>query len=182
MTLYNQLKSAETITCLIDNETGEKMCNDKIISDVANSHYSNIGKLLAAKKKKDLWVENDFLKHHLKNDQQSFSFDAITPGEVADLIKGVKLSKPSGIEKIPIKLFKDASQVLVPEITFLFNPMDPNPAISARMVFPQSGHTRLEKRPFFQNFPHFSKIEAYKKYEPLIGVQYIILKPTKRSI
>ena len=56
------------------------------------------------------------------------------------------------------------------------NPIDPNPAISAHVVFPQSGHIRPEKRPFFQDFPHFSKIEPYKKYEPLIGVQYIILK------
>ena len=43
------------------------------------------------------------------------------------------------------------------------NPIDPNPAISARVVFPQSGHIRPEKRPFFQNCPHFSKIEPYKK-------------------
>ena len=57
--------------------------------------------------------------------------------------------------------------------------MDPNPAISARVVFPQSGHIRPEKHPFFQSFPHFSKIKPYKKYEPLIGVQYIILKPMK---
>ena len=40
-----------------------------------------------------------------------------------------------------------------------FNPIDPNPAISARVVLPQSGHIRPEKRPFFQRFPHFSKIE-----------------------
>ena len=45
----------------------------------------------------------------------------------------------------------------------IFNPIDPNPAISARAVFPQSGHIRPEKRPFFQKFPHFSKIESYKK-------------------
>ena len=64
----------------------------------------------------------------------------------------------------------------------LFNPIDPNPAISAHVVFPQSGHIRPEKQPFFQDFPHFSKIEPYKKYEPLIGVQYIILKLMKRSI
>ena len=64
----------------------------------------------------------------------------------------------------------------------LFNPIDPNPAISARAVFPQSGHVRPEKRPFFQRFPHFSKIEPQKKYKPLIGFQYIILKPTKSAI
>ena len=63
-----------------------------------------------------------------------------------------------------------------------FNPMDPNPAISACVVFPQSGHIRPEKRPFSRNFPHFSKIEPYKNYEPLIGVQYIVLKPMESSM
>ena len=43
------------------------------------------------------------------------------------------------------------------------NPIDPNPAISTHAVFPQSGHIRPEKRPFFQNFPHFSKLETTKK-------------------
>ena len=43
------------------------------------------------------------------------------------------------------------------------NPIDPNPAISARAVFPQSGRIRPEKRPFFQNFPHFSKIQPTKE-------------------
>ena len=55
--------------------------------------------------------------------------------------------------------------------------MDPNPAIFARVVFPQSGHISPEKLPIFRNFRHFSEIEPYKKFEPLIGVQYIILKP-----
>ena len=36
----------------------------------------------------------------------------------------------------------------------LFVPMDPNPAISAHAVFPQSGHIRPEKRPFFQKKIH----------------------------
>ena len=64
----------------------------------------------------------------------------------------------------------------------VFNPIDPNPAISAHAVFPQSGHIRPEKRPFFKNIPHFSKIKPCKKYEPLIGVQYIKLKLTENSI
>ena len=62
------------------------------------------------------------------------------------------------------------------------NPIDPNPAISARAVFPQSGHIRPEKRLFFRKFPHFSKIQPFKKYEPLIEVQYVILKPMKIDI
>ena len=55
--------------------------------------------------------------------------------------------------------------------------MDSNPAISAHAVFPQSGHIRPEKRPFFRNFPHFSKLESTRIQEPVIGVQYIKLKP-----
>ena len=31
----------------------------------------------------------------------------------------------------------------------ILNPIDPNPAISGHAVFPQSGHIRPEKRPFF---------------------------------
>ena len=58
---------------------------------------------------------------------------------------------------------------VLPSHSPTLNPTDPNPAISARVVFPQSGHIRPEKQPFFQKFPHFSKIEPYKKYEPLIG-------------
>ena len=45
-----------------------------------------------------------------------------------------------------------------------FNPLDPNPAIAAHAVFPQSGRSRPEKQPFFHIFPHFSKIEPFKKY------------------
>ena len=41
------------------------------------------------------------------------------------------------------------------------NHIDPYPAISACVVFPHSGHICPEERPFFQNFPHFSKIEPY---------------------
>ena len=59
------------------------------------------------------------------------------------------------------------------------NPLDPNPAISAHAVFPQSGHIRPEKQPFFQNFPHFSRLEPAKKYYPHTGFQYIKLKPVQ---
>ena len=63
-----------------------------------------------------------------------------------------------------------------------FSPLDPNPAVAARAVLPQSGRSRPEKRPFFHIFPHFSKIEHPKKYLPHIGVQYIELKPMKFHI
>ena len=49
------------------------------------------------------------------------------------------------------------------EVLATFNPIDPNPAISAHAVFPQSGHIRPEKRTFFHIFPHFSKLEPNKK-------------------
>ena len=44
-----------------------------------------------------------------------------------------------------------------------FNPLDPNPAISAHAVFPQSGHIRPEKRPFFHNFPYFFQFRTSNK-------------------
>ena len=42
------------------------------------------------------------------------------------------------------------------------NPMDPNPAISAHAVFPQSSHIGKEKRRFKKKNPHFSKLEPTK--------------------
>ena len=39
----------------------------------------------------------------------------------------------------------------------LYNPIDFNPTISARAVFPQSGHSCAGKKQFFLNFPHSSK-------------------------
>ena len=50
------------------------------------------------------------------------------------------------------------------------NPIDPNPAVAARVVFPQSG------RIFFHIF---SKRVHTKNYPPGIGVQYIKLKALK---
>ena len=46
----------------------------------------------------------------------------------------------------------------------VLNPIDPNPAIAAHAVFPQSGHSRPEKQPFSHIFPHFSKIEPIQKF------------------
>ena len=62
-----------------------------------------------------------------------------------------------------------------------FNPLDPNPAIAVRAVFPQSGRSRPEKQPFFHIFPHSSKIEQSKKYLPHMGVTYIKLKPMQKK-
>ena len=37
------------------------------------------------------------------------------------------------------------------------NPLDPNPAVAARAVFPQSVSSHPEKRPFFHIFPKKNK-------------------------
>ena len=42
------------------------------------------------------------------------------------------------------------------------NPIDPNPALATRVVFPQSGRSRPEKRQFFHIFPHFSYSVIYQ--------------------
>ena len=39
--------------------------------------------------------------------------------------------------------------------------MDPNPALSAHAVFPQSIHIRPEKQPFFKELPHFFQIRTH---------------------
>ena len=67
-----------------------------------------------------------------------------------------------GMVNQQMKFLPNLAEVTKP-IRDLLNPIDPNPAISARAVFPQSGRIRPEKQPFFQNFPYFSKLEPIKK-------------------
>ena len=55
---------------------------------------------------------------------------------------------------------------------------DPNPALAARVVIPQSGRTRPEKQQLFHIFPHFSKWGHTKKYLPA----FYHLKLIKSSI
>ena len=49
----------------------------------------------------------------------------------------------------------------IPDEFLNINPIDPNPAISAHAVFPQSGHISPEKQPIFPIFHIFPK-RAYK--------------------
>ena len=53
-------------------------------------------------------------------------------------------------------VFMDVYAYAFVRVDVYINPLDPNPAISAHAVFPQSDYIRPEKRPFFQNFPHSS--------------------------
>ena len=46
----------------------------------------------------------------------------------------------------------------------VFNPIDPNPAISAHAVFRQFGHIRPEKRQIFPYFSTFFQWEPTRRY------------------
>ena len=48
------------------------------------------------------------------------------------------------------------------QIVILINPIDPNLAVAARVVCPQSGRSPPEKRPFFHIFPPKSTNRIYK--------------------
>ena len=67
------------------------------------------------------------------------------------------------------------------------NPIDPNPAIAARVVFPQSGHSRLEKTAVFPYFSTFSQkttlknvLTAYRVPIYQIKAQDMLLKIQKK--
>ena len=48
--------------------------------------------------------------------------------------------------------------IFLDPLSHVLNPTDPNPAISAHVVHPQSGHIRPEKGPFPKKFQYFSKL------------------------
>ena len=51
--------------------------------------------------------------------------------------------------------------------------IDPNTAISASAVFPQSGRISPEKRPIFRYFSIFSQREHTRNYQPHIDIKYV---------
>ena len=84
--------------------------------DFFNHYYTNAGPRLA-EHFQDIWdAESSDI-----NVESTFDICNITEPRVRRLIKDIKLSKSCSIEGISARLLRDAFEVLVPELTYLFN-------------------------------------------------------------
>ena len=81
-----------------------------------NNYYINVGPTLA-KEHKIKWE-----KSRCRIETNSiFSFSLVSENEVRNLVKEIKIIKSSAIEGLSSRLLKDSFEVIIPELTFLYN-------------------------------------------------------------
>lgn len=100
------------------DENNEQVETD-LVPGLFNTHLCTIASKLANKFKDD--DTNAPFFDTLNEVIEDLVFVPITVDEVNNLIKGIETHKISAIEKITSKLLKDSLEVLVPQLTYLFN-------------------------------------------------------------
>ena len=99
----------------VEDENGTVHENQSA-ADFMNNYYVNVGPSLA----KEHDISWDKTKCKIKTNAQ-FTFDIITEIEVNNLVKEIKITKSSAIEGISSRLLKDAFEVIIPELSYLYN-------------------------------------------------------------
>ena len=105
---------AKDISIEIRTTDGETL-KDFDAAEHINNYYINIGPSLATKFP-NTWQLDDNIRHN-----ESFSFENTNEYEILKLVKDIKLSKSSAYCEISTRLFKDAFEVLTPELVHLYN-------------------------------------------------------------
>ena len=99
----------------IYNETGEELQNSDA-AEYMNNYYTEAGPKLA--QKIDMtWEASENLKKHTCK----FEFDFISEALVKKLVSEIKISKSSAVNNLSSRILKDAFQVLIFELTHLYN-------------------------------------------------------------
>ena len=100
---------------------GDKIISDdKGISEAFNDFFINIGPKLAAQSTKQ--SSNKVATYlNSSSDIPPFRFSNIPVENVLLTLKQLKVSKSTGLDKIPAKILKIASDIIAPSMTFIFN-------------------------------------------------------------
>ena len=99
---------------IIKTPAGDEL-KDNDAAEYINNYYVNVGPNLAEKFPND-WTLNDVISGN-----ELFRFSDTTEYEVLKLVKDIKISKSSAISEISTRLFKDAFEIIIIELTHLFN-------------------------------------------------------------
>jgi len=95
--------------------------DDKDISESFNDFFVNIGPSLAAgSTKRSSNSVNTYLSN-IQNNFPAFRFSNIQVKNFALTLKNLKVTKSTGLDKIPAKIVKIASSIIAPSLTFIFN-------------------------------------------------------------
>ena len=94
--------------------------DDEIISEAFNEFFINIEPKLAAESTKE---SSNNVKTYMKNISNipPFRFCNIAVENVLLTLKPLKVSKSTGLDKIPAKMLNIASDIIAPSLTFIYN-------------------------------------------------------------
>ena len=85
-------------------------------AEYMNEYYATAGYNLL-KNLNDTWTPNN----NMFKEYKGFHFEEISEYEILKIVKDIKISKSSAYKELSSRLFKDAFQILIKEITYLFN-------------------------------------------------------------
>ena len=115
----NQLigKTSKT-TKIISVKTNDVILTNKLdISETFNNYFSNIGKELSSQ----IPHSNKGFEEYIEPKNVVFEFKPLSTNDVTTALNKLKVSKSSGPDKMSTKILKDANEVCVPYLTYIFN-------------------------------------------------------------
>ena len=105
---------AKTTNIQIKTAEGKFLNGSEAVEHI-NDYYVNVGPKLA-EKFPDNWTLPDNI-----NGAEKFDFSTTSDYEVLKMVKDVKISKSSAFPDLSTRLFKDAFEKIIPELTHLYN-------------------------------------------------------------
>ena len=87
------------------------------IAEAFNNHFTNIGQSLA----QEIPISEIDPLAYVSPVEGVFSFQRINAQKVIKLLKAIDVSKATGLDKIPIRFLKIATEVVAPSLTGIFN-------------------------------------------------------------
>lgn len=91
--------------------------NPADIAELFNEHFTEIGPSLAAK----LPTSSKRFDEYITPTKSTFTLDQISVADVQLLLKNIKTDKATGLDKIPCRLVKEATQVIAVSLCYIFN-------------------------------------------------------------
>ena len=110
-------KQSKSTTINQVNVNGTDITGDVNVAEEFNDFFCSIGPKLA----NNIPPTNIDHLSYMTPVSTSFDFQDITNEELRSAIKNMKTSKSPGLDKISVKLLKEADDTIIPSLAFLFN-------------------------------------------------------------
>jgi hypothetical protein len=104
---------------IVNNNT---ISDPKVIAESFNDYFVNIGPKLASEASREFHdgLPNNFSRPGSISNSPFCSFERISIENVSMTLRNLKANKSTGLDKIPAKILKLASDIIAPSLTFMY--------------------------------------------------------------